>query len=202
MTAEYQLISPPVTEPVSLLEAKAWIKVDHSDEDALIQILIQTARERCESLTGLSLCLQQWAVYLDGWPMQSLEDWWDGFREGAFMNAPLQAIPLRHGPVRQIDAFNLYDESDTITVYSSTHYSLDRIRNRLVLQPNAPVPQGARILNPIEVIYTTGYEFNPASIKAGLLKLIAHLYEHRGDDGNRIPNSILALWQPYMKVRR
>jgi len=198
---EYRLITPPITEPISLPEAKAWIKVDHGDEDDLIQLLIQTARERCEALTGLSLCLQQWAGYMSVWPMHSLEEWWDGMREGAFSNEPLRAIALQHGPVRQIDAFNLYDASDNVTLYSPTYYALDRVRNRLVLKIDAPLPQAARLINPIEIIYTTGYEFIPGSIKAGLLKLIAHLYEHRGDEGNRIPKDILALWQPFMKVR-
>ena len=201
MTLEYRLITPPTTEPVTLPEAKAWLKVDHSDEDALIQLLIQTARERCEALTDLSLCLQQWAVYIPVWPMQSLAEWWDGMREGAFTNVPLQAIALHPGPVRQIDAFNLYDASDNMTLYSETYYALDRVRNRLVLQPEAPIPHGTRLINPIEIIYTTGHEFIPGSIKAGLLKLIAHLYEHRGDTSSRIPNEILSLWQPFMKVR-
>ena len=198
---EYRLITPPTTEPISLPEAKAWLKVDHGDEDDLIQLLIQTARERCEALAGLSLCLQQWAVYLQAWPMHSLEEWWDGMQEGAFTNEPLRAIALHHGPVRQIDAFNLYDASDNVTLYSPTYYALDRIRNRLALQSEAPLPQGTRLINPIEIVYTTGYEFIPGSIKAGLLKLIAHLYEHRGDTSSRIPNEILALWQPFMKVR-
>lgn len=201
MTPEYRLITLPTIEPVTLQEAKAWIKVDHNEEDTLIQLLIQTARERCEALTGLSLCLQQWAVYLSAWPMQSLDDWWDGVREGAFTNDPLRTIALHHGPVRQIDAFNLYDPLGNSILYPSAYYSLDRIQDRLVLQPEAPIPQGTRIINPIEIIYTTGYEFIPGSIKAGLLKLIAHLYEHRGDEGNRISKDILALWQPFMKVR-
>lgn len=48
-------ITPPVTEPVTLAEAKAHLRIDYADEDALITALITVAREQAEALTGLAL---------------------------------------------------------------------------------------------------------------------------------------------------
>lgn len=42
-------------EPVTLTEAKAWLKVDYTDDDALITSLISSVREQLELFTGLSL---------------------------------------------------------------------------------------------------------------------------------------------------
>ncbi|WP_051534688.1 head-tail connector protein [Deefgea rivuli] len=42
----------PASEPVSLADMKSYLKVDHTDEDALINILIPAARRRAEHLTG------------------------------------------------------------------------------------------------------------------------------------------------------
>ena len=43
------------TEPVTLDEAKAWLKVDFDDEDTLIENLITGVREKIEEFTGLAL---------------------------------------------------------------------------------------------------------------------------------------------------
>lgn len=43
------------TEPVSVTEAKEYIRVTHSSEDTLIGILITGARQTIENATGLSL---------------------------------------------------------------------------------------------------------------------------------------------------
>lgn len=57
------------------------------------------------------------------------------------------------------------------------------------------------MINPIEITYSTGYDTVSGAIKTGLLKLIAHLYEHRGDEGNLIPTDILGFWQPYTRIK-
>jgi uncharacterized phiE125 gp8 family phage protein len=45
----------PVTEPVTLAEAKVQVKVDHSEEDTMLQDFCAAARRWIEDYTGLSL---------------------------------------------------------------------------------------------------------------------------------------------------
>jgi len=62
-----QLTSPPTQEPVSLAEAKAWLRVESgTDEDDLITSLIAAARVRCEWHCGRAFAAQGWMLWLDG----------------------------------------------------------------------------------------------------------------------------------------
>lgn len=43
------------TEPILLADAKKWLKVDYTDEDTLITMLIKGVREQVEKFTGLAI---------------------------------------------------------------------------------------------------------------------------------------------------
>lgn len=63
-----QLISPPAEEPLSLAEAKLHLRVDFSDEDALISALISAARQAAETITARQLVTARWKYILDAFP--------------------------------------------------------------------------------------------------------------------------------------
>ena len=51
------LIAPPAAEPVTLAEARSWLRVDTTDEDGAIASLISAAREIVEMTTRRALAL-------------------------------------------------------------------------------------------------------------------------------------------------
>jgi hypothetical protein len=59
------LIAGPGEEPVSLAEAKAWCRIDATDEDDLVSALIAAARLQVESETRRALVTQSWRLSLD-----------------------------------------------------------------------------------------------------------------------------------------
>jgi hypothetical protein len=58
------LIAGPGEEPVSRAEAKAFCRIDGTDEDALVEALIAAARLHVEGLTGRALVAQTWRLVL------------------------------------------------------------------------------------------------------------------------------------------
>ena len=54
------LVTPPASEPVSLAEAKSFLKLDSGDDDTLIDTLIATARVAIDLRTGCHFVTQAW----------------------------------------------------------------------------------------------------------------------------------------------
>ena len=60
-----RLKTPPSVEPVSLEEAKNYLKVETADDDTLISSLIKSARELIERYLRKALITQTWEMVLD-----------------------------------------------------------------------------------------------------------------------------------------
>lgn len=60
-------LTAPATEPVSLVEAKAYLHVTHDEEDAFITRLIKSARQTCEDYTRRAFISQTWRLTASSW---------------------------------------------------------------------------------------------------------------------------------------
>lgn len=63
-----KLNTAPGTEPVTLAEAKAHLRVEVADDDALITNLISAARVHAENVCRRAFVTQKWDLYLDAFP--------------------------------------------------------------------------------------------------------------------------------------
>jgi uncharacterized phiE125 gp8 family phage protein len=210
MTALNRL-SPPATEPVSLVEAKAHLRVSISDDDSLIANLITAARMVCEEYTARALITQGWRLWLDTFPGDNMA-WWDGMRQGAASQLTVKRfILMPRAPLQSISAVNIYNDDDSSTVFLPTQYFVDIASEpgRLALRNNASWPSPQRGNNGISVDFIAGYgnaATVPQALKQGILAHVAQLYEHRGDglklSGDALtvkalPDIVQALYQPY-----
>ncbi len=177
-----ELVTPPPSEPVSLMEAKAHLRVDHDDEDALITRLIVAARETAERITGRAFISQSWRLWRDEWPLSSP-----------------RAILLPKPPLMSLTSVAAYDRSGAATTLSSDATIVDSaaVPGRLVLRDTAVLPVDLREANAISITYQAGYGASaadvPAAIKAAVLSLVAHFYESRGEAAAPPPDALAQL---------
>jgi uncharacterized phiE125 gp8 family phage protein len=180
-----QLITPPAVEPVTLDEAKAHLKVDTTDDDALIARSIAAARARAEWHTGRAFVTQSWILWLDEWPLR-----------GAV------GIPLP--PLIQVASVTTYGRDDAASAVDPANYQVDAVSQpgRLVLKDTVVPPiANLRSVNAIAIAFDAGYGAAagdvPAPLREAVLEIVAELYVHRGDGPEEIALSAQALLAPY-----
>jgi len=64
-----QIVTPPIVEPITLALAKQQLRVDFTDDDAIITGLITAARQYCEKRTRRAFFNQTWVRTLDFFPL-------------------------------------------------------------------------------------------------------------------------------------
>lgn len=209
----YRLVetTPPAIEPLALDEVKAFLRVDQTADDNLISALITAARQFCEANTGRSLITRSYSLFLDRWPGA-------GFARRLFVpevehariprEVELCAINLPHPPLLSVAQINIYAADNTSAVFDASNYYVDMagVPGRIVLTQGAVPPLPGRIANGIEIQFTAGYGTTensvPTLLRQGMLQVIAHLYEHRGDNPDQalLASGAAAIFQPYRLV--
>lgn len=165
----YQLVSAPQSEPITLDEAKAHLRIeyDFTDDDALIQALIKAVRQHTETITNSLFINQTWKLVLDHFP------------EGA------DPITIRRRPITDISAIEYIDSDGALQTLASFQKDLDGFVTRVMPAINENWPATREQMNAVEIRFTAGYENTeeaiPQTLKQAMLLLIGHYYENRED---------------------
>ena len=184
------LITAPAIEPVSLAEAKVWLREDNGDEDQLIQTLLVSARLTLEAWTRRFFITQGWRLVRDQWPAQNA-----------------QPIDIAFAPFRAITAIRVYDRNDVASLLAPSTYRVSGGDQGGRLLFNCPPPTSGRVIDGVEIDFTVGYGSTPTQIpeplRRAILMLVAHWREHRGDDNApaALPPTALTLCAPYRRER-
>jgi uncharacterized phiE125 gp8 family phage protein len=182
------LLTPPALEPLSLAEAKAWLRVEHDDDDALIAALIASARTHIEKKTRRALVAQTWRIVRDAWPA----------------SGRIEAYPA---PLRQVMAARVYDSAGTAQSIDAEAFTIDSAAapGVIAFAPYA-LPRPGRAVAGIEIDVEAGYGVTasdvPEPLKHAIRQLVAHWYENRGagppdESALRMPATVAALIAPY-----
>jgi uncharacterized phiE125 gp8 family phage protein len=158
------LLIPPSAEPWSVAEAKAFLRVEHGDDDAIIAALIAAARSHVEALTQRALLVQRWRFVLDAWPIH-----------GRFNP--------RIGPLRSLIAARVFDAGGNAHSIDVASFVVDAAAE-LIASPVWSMPLPGRTTAGIELDIELGYGAAasdvPDALRHAIRMLVAHWYENRG----------------------
>lgn len=201
-----RLITAPSVEPLTLAQAKAHLRVDHSDDDAMIGMLLAAARQHIDGRDGWlgrALVTQTWELVLDSFP---------GGCAGA-NSGPEIKIPIP--PLQSVTSIS-YDNADgDPTVLPADTYTVDTDSAPGWVVPNSdsPWPTTFNAINAVRIRFVAGYAPStdsppdlranvPAPIKAAILLMLGTLYENRetiviGQSAVTLPWAAEALLAPF-----
>lgn len=175
-----EVISPPSFEPVSLAEARRWLRLEDDDtaNTAVLQILIKAMREDLENRTHRAFIQRQYRLNLEGYPTDPTY----GYR-----------IELPFPPLRSVDSFKYYDSDGTLQTLAEDQYEVHHEAEPAFIVPAYQVTWPSYRLRPdaIQVTFTAGYaagsppdeassqESLPANARLWLQTKLATLFENR-----------------------
>ncbi len=198
------LVTAPTVTPVSESEVWEHLRVTLSEagvdpvDKAHIATLITAATSYLDGRDGIlgrALVTQTWDFTLDRFPCED------------FIRLPL-------APVQSITSLKYVDENGTLQTWSAANYALSAdkaTRPRVDLGYDLTWPDTRRQRDAVTIRMVCGYESGnspedasavPGAIKAAMLLLIGHWYEHREDvlvgvTPAMLPMGVDALLAPY-----
>lgn len=159
-------------EPVSLVEAKAQLRVTFTDDDLEIYRLITKARQAIENYCNISIVTKRITL------MAKFHDTWD----------------LPFGPVTGLESVQT-----RISQTGSGPVSYETATTNWEVDGDRFDPAGCIRY---KIVYTTGFSSCPEDLKQAILAQISYLYENRGVDASEIGivQQALDLAAPYKKM--
>jgi uncharacterized phiE125 gp8 family phage protein len=164
------IVTAPTEEPVTLAEAKNWLRVEHSAEDALIKELIGSARQDGENATRRTWMAATLQLRLDHWPRE-----------------------LPRPPVQSVSSVEYVDPDGQTQTF--TAYQVDTDVEPARIWPDNDWPKIADRPDAVRIKYDAGWSQAevPQPLKVYTLMRTAELYDHRtsydAPEGGRLPKA-------------
>lgn len=189
-----KLITPPAEWPITIEEAKAHLRLDGDDDNALVESLLDGAVDYCDGPTGFlgrALIDQTWELVLDSFPACDKE------------------IKIPMPPLIEVVSVKYDDGAGEEQTLSSDQYTVDSVSEPGWLLPVGSWPSTYDGVNAVRVRFRCGFlggsplgETVPGAIKAAIKLILGNLYANRetivlGQSVDEIPQTAQLLMRKY-----
>ncbi len=174
-------LDPVMPPDEAVAEARAYLRIDHEDEDALLASLIATALRQCEAFCALVLLRRGFSERLNA----------SGNWQRLFVT-PVASVTGVTGIPAEGASFPLAVEAYAVDIDNAGD---GWIR---VTMPGA----AGRILVAGQAGIAGDWGAIPEALRQGVLRLVSHLYAVRDSaDDPGPPAAVAALWRPWRRMR-
>ncbi len=177
------MVSPPASEPLTLTQAKLFLRVDTTDEDDMIAGLISAAREKVELHTDRQLVTATYKFT----HRPHANFLWDGH------------LQLPKPPVQAVTQIQVTDDSGNVTTLDSSTYVVYRERTPCQNEYTT-LPTFGWTREDAIIVTFTGYGVAaavPQGVTTAMYWLIATFYKNREEMDSPINSSIERLLDSY-----
>lgn len=180
-----ELVDAPLKKPISLNEVKDQLRVEHTDEDLLINRLINVAIAYTDvkGVLGQAMITQKWGQWIAA--------------------NPPKEVRLLLGPVQGVTAIKYYDEDGVLQSDDYNNYDIFGTESYTTISPktNYSWPTTQQRSDAIKIEYEIGFGDNPSdvpeTVRHALMLLIGHWYDNREntqmDELSNIPFGFMEL---------
>jgi len=184
------LVTAPSSEPVSLDEQKAHLRIDADYDDAYIASCIIAARQFIEGQTHHVIMQQTWSHTIDwNWP------WKFGGRR---IDLPTNPVTAQASPSTTVITY--VDTNGATQTLAQTQYTVVGRRHGSYIVPAYDItwPDVRSVPDAITVRYQAGYGATlvPQELHRAVLILAAYYYENRETSAGT-PKAVEALISPF-----
>jgi hypothetical protein len=185
-----KLISPPAFAPLTLAEAKLYLRVDHSDEDDVITRLVGAATGYADGPDGFlqrALVDQTWELTLDAFPATS-SGWSGSGCSSSMSSSGLKGIRIPLPPLIAIVNVFYDDPGGVQQILGPGSYSVDSVSEPGWIVPVGDWPATFNGINAVRIRFRAGYidaSYSPAvgavpdDIKQAILLYCSTMFDER-----------------------
>ena len=167
---QLERVTGPAALPITLAEVKAQLRIEHDDDDAYINRLIDVGVVTVDAkgVLGQPMISQTWALWMSATPSYEV------------------ALPL--GPVQSVSAVKYYDTDGTLQTDDLANYDIFGRPMSKTIKPKTgfawPVAQQRSDAIKIEFVagFGDGASDVPDTIRHAMLMLISFWYENRENE--------------------
>jgi uncharacterized phiE125 gp8 family phage protein len=173
--------APIVLPEAAMAEAKAYLRIVGTDEDALVARLMRSAAELCEQFTGQVLIARAFTELLA---------------------APAAWARLGATPVRAISGVEALSAEGAAVPLAAVAYAIDIDANGDGWVRVTDAGAAKRVRVSFEAGMASQWSGVPETLRQGTVRLAAHLYTKRdAADDIGPPAAVTALWRPWRRMR-
>jgi uncharacterized phiE125 gp8 family phage protein len=170
MNQSLVVITPPTAEPVSLAEARQWLRIEADDtaNTTMLALLIEAMREYAEELTGRAFVQRTLELRMDSLPTE---------------------IELPYPKLMSVEFVKYTDDDEALQTLAADQYQVDTSREPGLIVPAwsaATWPTAIPIPNSVRIRFVAGdYDGGsptvpvPAKLRLWMMQRIGTLFEHR-----------------------